>query len=412
MAERDFFLEQQQKFWQSHQLEWKQQLLMQRQHQAGAGSLPAESTTPTRCQKRHRTSSEASTASSTTPTGSSGAKRGRPSAETVQRLIEEGLSNPDAKNKCEVCGRSFDRAKALKNHVMAHNRITPHRCTFPGCSKVATQSGNKKTHERRHAGDYMFICPHPGCGKEYMHTNRECPHEVEGADGVKEIVKVGVVLRPDKFNMLRPDLKECVTPEQFEWLAEYAKKNNKIYVPPSTPARPVDPVPPAAVRTPKKPQRARKELDVDTQENITPPSNEPREEDVQPAPPAAVRSPKRPQRARKELDVDIQENITPPSIEPREQEQGGTFACKLKRRWLIQAHQESTRRLAVPLEWSEPNQDEVQVANLSRPTVIVGVEPINESDDEQRAALALIALSTADSPANRLSNSPKKIDNK
>ncbi|CAB3374891.1 Hypothetical predicted protein [Cloeon dipterum] len=338
-------------------------------------SGPAEVTASTmRCQKRarERTTSEASSASSSTGTG---AKRGRPSAETVQRLIEEGLKNPDAKNKCNVCGRNFDRAKALKTHVMAHKGEAPHRCTFPGCNTVATQSGNKKTHERRHAGDFIYICPHPGCGKEFMHSNRDCEHEVEADGGRVVKVKVRVIGRPDKCNTLRPDPKECYTQAHYDWVVEYAQKNNKIYLPPSTPARPAEPATPATVRTPKKPQRVRKELKIEVQENIT------------------------------------------PDTQAREVEPGSSFTGKLKRRWLIQASQDSsrpeTRHLAEPLQWSEPNPNQVLEANLTRPTVLVGVQPVAiESDDEQRAALALIALSSADSPANRLANSPKKSPQK
>ncbi|KAH9512263.1 hypothetical protein Btru_041329 [Bulinus truncatus] len=67
--------------------------------------------------------------------------------------------------------------------------VTRFKCTFAGCARTYSTSGNLKTHEKTHRGEYTFVCSEMGCGKRFLtsyslkihvrvHTN-EKPYECD-----------------------------------------------------------------------------------------------------------------------------------------------------------------------------------------------------------------------------------------
>ena len=88
-------------------------------------------------------------------------KRGRPRADLITSLIQEGTSSPSG-IKCSICGRVFPREKSLQAHIRTHTGEKPYSCDYPGCTKSFRQSGQLKTHQRLHAGERPFACAAPG----------------------------------------------------------------------------------------------------------------------------------------------------------------------------------------------------------------------------------------------------------
>ncbi|XP_077565189.1 zinc finger protein 367-like isoform X2 [Stigmatopora nigra] len=103
-----------------------------------------------------------------------GIRRGRPRADTVRELINEGETS-SSRIRCNICNRVFPREKSLQAHKRTHTGERPYLCDYPNCSKAFVQSGQLKTHQRLHTGEKPFVCSEKGCSNRFTHANRHCP---------------------------------------------------------------------------------------------------------------------------------------------------------------------------------------------------------------------------------------------
>ncbi|XP_016112752.1 zinc finger protein 367 [Sinocyclocheilus grahami] len=103
-----------------------------------------------------------------------GIRRGRPRADTVRELINEG-ENSTSHIRCNICNRVFPREKSLQAHKRTHTGERPYLCDYPDCGKAFVQSGQLKTHQRLHTGEKPFVCSEKGCSSRFTHANRHCP---------------------------------------------------------------------------------------------------------------------------------------------------------------------------------------------------------------------------------------------
>ncbi|XP_054254175.1 zinc finger protein 367 [Indicator indicator] len=103
-----------------------------------------------------------------------GIRRGRPRADTVRDLINEG-EHSSSRIRCNICNRVFPREKSLQAHKRTHTGERPYLCDYPDCGKAFVQSGQLKTHQRLHTGEKPFVCPENGCLSRFTHANRHCP---------------------------------------------------------------------------------------------------------------------------------------------------------------------------------------------------------------------------------------------
>ncbi|XP_014026583.2 zinc finger protein 367 isoform X1 [Salmo salar] len=102
-----------------------------------------------------------------------GIRRGRPRADTVRELINEGESS-SSRIRCNICNRVFPREKSLQAHKRTHTGERPYPCDYPDCGKAFVQSGQLKTHQRLHTGEKPFVCSVKACGSRFTHANRHC----------------------------------------------------------------------------------------------------------------------------------------------------------------------------------------------------------------------------------------------
>ncbi|NXN69025.1 ZN367 protein, partial [Himantopus himantopus] len=101
-------------------------------------------------------------------------RRGRPRADTVPDLINEGVHSSSS-IRCNICCRVFPREKSLQAHKRTHTGERPYLCDYPDCGKAFVQSGQLKTHQRLHTGEKPFVCSEDGCLSRFTHANRHCP---------------------------------------------------------------------------------------------------------------------------------------------------------------------------------------------------------------------------------------------
>ncbi|XP_024851674.1 zinc finger protein 367 isoform X2 [Bos indicus] len=109
-----------------------------------------------------------------TTTRTDGIRRGRPRADTVRDLINEG-EHSSSRIRCNICNRVFPREKSLQAHKRTHTGERPYLCDYPDCGKAFVQSGQLKTHQRLHTGEKPFVCSENGCLSRFTHANRHCP---------------------------------------------------------------------------------------------------------------------------------------------------------------------------------------------------------------------------------------------
>ncbi|XP_078253104.1 zinc finger protein 367 [Rhinoraja longicauda] len=102
-----------------------------------------------------------------------GTRRGRPRAELIRDLINEG-EHSSSRIRCNTCNRVFPREKSLQAHKRTHTGERPYLCDYPNCGKAFVQSGQLKTHQRLHTGEKPFVCSETGCGSRFTHANRRC----------------------------------------------------------------------------------------------------------------------------------------------------------------------------------------------------------------------------------------------
>ncbi|XP_032873597.1 zinc finger protein 367 [Amblyraja radiata] len=102
-----------------------------------------------------------------------GTRRGRPRAELIRDLINEG-EHSSSRIRCSTCNRVFPREKSLQAHKRTHTGERPYLCDYPNCGKAFVQSGQLKTHQRLHTGEKPFVCSETGCGSRFTHANRHC----------------------------------------------------------------------------------------------------------------------------------------------------------------------------------------------------------------------------------------------
>ncbi|XP_070563854.1 zinc finger protein 367-like [Ptychodera flava] len=103
-----------------------------------------------------------------------GLRRGRPRADVLANLMQEGASSCSS-IRCNICHRVFPREKSLQAHMRTHTGERPYVCDYPNCGKAFVQSGQLKTHQRLHTGEKPFVCSIQGCESRFTHANRHCP---------------------------------------------------------------------------------------------------------------------------------------------------------------------------------------------------------------------------------------------
>ncbi|CAL4062048.1 unnamed protein product, partial [Meganyctiphanes norvegica] len=151
-------------------------------------------------------------------------KRGRPRADAINHLIQEGAESPSS-IKCQICHRVFPREKSLQAHLRTHTGERPYNCDYPGCTKAFTQSGQLKTHQRLHTGEKPFICAAPGCTSRFTHANRHCAEHPYAT------------LKRNADGSINPQLSpsEC-TDDVMQWLEKY-RSEKMDRTPAKTPSR-------------------------------------------------------------------------------------------------------------------------------------------------------------------------------
>ncbi|XP_015704814.1 zinc finger protein 367 [Coturnix japonica] len=137
-----------------------------------------------------------------------GLRRGRPRADTVRELINEG-EHSSSRIRCNICNRVFPREKSLQAHKRTHTGERPYLCDYPDCGKAFVQSGQLKTHQRLHTGEKPFVCSENGCLSRFTHANRHCPKHPYARLKREELT--------DRLNKKQTADNKAVA----EWLAKY-----------------------------------------------------------------------------------------------------------------------------------------------------------------------------------------------
>ncbi|XP_032239440.2 zinc finger protein 184 isoform X2 [Nematostella vectensis] len=69
--------------------------------------------------------------------------------------------------ECEYCDKAFSNPSSLRSHVLSHSEERPFVCDQEGCGKSFNNPGSLRVHRRVHQEDKPHICEHEGCDKAF-----------------------------------------------------------------------------------------------------------------------------------------------------------------------------------------------------------------------------------------------------
>lgn len=106
--------------------------------------------------------------------------------EAAERMAEEAAGYQeryelnDFQLMCRECYKCFPDDKALKKHTWSCQRVPTFKCSF--CDKMFRHRNDVNNHERLHTGERPFVCPRPGCTKDFklrsaMNTHVKIVHD-------------------------------------------------------------------------------------------------------------------------------------------------------------------------------------------------------------------------------------------
>ena len=86
-------------------------------------------------------------------------------------------SDPVYTCRYEGCTCSYKSKFSLKRHYLSHQGVRNHRC--PYCDKGFSLAQYLREHIHIHTGDKPFVCPYPGCGKQFRQAGKLSIHRKE-----------------------------------------------------------------------------------------------------------------------------------------------------------------------------------------------------------------------------------------
>ncbi|ORE20821.1 hypothetical protein BCV71DRAFT_175029 [Rhizopus microsporus] len=104
----------------------------------------------------------------------------------LQKLIDHlsdvhmGRGKPTYRCEWDNCPRKdnpFTKRHKMFAHLRVHTGERPFVCPEPGCKKQFTRPDSLSTHIKTHSKVRPFICKREGCGKAYYHARSLKKHE-------------------------------------------------------------------------------------------------------------------------------------------------------------------------------------------------------------------------------------------
>ncbi len=77
----------------------------------------------------------------------------------------------------EGCKRKYKSKFSLKRHYLSHMGVRNHKC--PYCNKGFSLAQYLREHIHIHTGEKPFVCPFPGCGKQFRQAGKLSIHRKE-----------------------------------------------------------------------------------------------------------------------------------------------------------------------------------------------------------------------------------------